>query len=345
MRKFSTVRALGFAQNDLQAANLTELVGQDALDAHFGGEYPFHERARVLADIDGSTTALPYVVSTPVLWINESILEDAGIDPDTMDVSTWESLSQVAQQVTEKTGKPALNMPCVVTGGSWCMQGLFFSNGARMISEDRSTIEFGSPEAVETVEFFKGMYEDGTLSNEAEMTQYEDFARGDTVAFQLTTSAVQSMFMGGAETNGWTLDTSYMPQFGDKEAAPTNSGSALVLLAQDPKKQAAAWEFMKFMTSDRAYEVITTEIGYLPLRSTMTENGGPLHAWVQKNPLVEVNLEQLDKLVPTVAYPGQQFTEVDRVLDTAIQDAIFQGQDPAVTLPDAASRAQDYIEE
>ncbi|WP_349828078.1 hypothetical protein [Brevibacterium litoralis] len=56
-------------------------------------------------------------------------------------------------------------------------------------------------------------------------------------------------------------------------------------------------------------------------------------------------MAQLDRLVATEAYPGDQFQEVDRLLDVAIQDAIFQGQDPYETLPEAASRAQDLIEE
>ncbi|GGO66100.1 hypothetical protein GCM10010910_24780 [Microbacterium nanhaiense] len=335
---------LDFAQTDLQAANLTELVGQEALDEHFGGDYPFHERARVLADIDGSATGLPYVFSTPVLWINETVLESAGIDPATADYSTWDSVSALAEQVTAKTGNPSINVPCIVTGGSWCMQGLFFSNGADVLSDDRSTIEFGSAEAIDTVEVFQGMYAGGILSNEEEMTQYESFSRGDTAAFQLTTSALQSSFMQGADANGWTLSTSEMPQFGEQEAQPTNSGSALVMFAQDPKKRAAAWEFMKFMTSAEAYEVITTQIGYLPLRKTMTEEGGPLYDWVQANPLVQPNLDQLDRLVATKAYPGDQFQEVDRLLDVAIQDAIFQGKDAADTLPEAAERAQALIE-
>jgi multiple sugar transport system substrate-binding protein len=336
---------LAYAQEALQAANLTELVGQDALDEHFGGEYPFHERARVLADIDGATTALPYVFSTPVLWINETMLEDAGIDPDTADFSTWESVADLAAKVTAKTGEPSLSLPCVVTGGQWCMQGVFFSNGADVLSDDRTTIEFGSEAAIDTVQQFQDMYQDGILSNEDEFSQYETFSRGDTVALHLTTSALQATYMKAAEAGGWTLGTSYMPQFGDKEVKPTNSGSALVLLAQDPKKQAAAWEFMKFLTSAEAYEVISTQIGYLPLRDTLTEEGGPLYEWVQANPLVTPNLEQLDRLVGTEAYPGDQFQEVDRLLDVAIQDAIFQGQDPADTLPAAAERAQALIEE
>lgn len=338
---------MSFSAGSLGGANLSEVVGTEKLEEHFGGEYPFHERAKVLADLDGSTYGIPYVFSTPVLWINESLLEEAGVDPASMDTSSWDSVSEIAEQVTDHTGEPSVANPCVLNGGrgQWCMQSMFLSNGARVLSEDRSTIEFGSDAAVDTVQVFKTMYEDGILTNEDEMSQNEAFARGDQYAFLVTSSAMQSTFMQGADTNDWTLNADVLPQFEDQPAVPTNSGSALVMFSQDPKKQAAAWEFMKWMTSPEAYEQIATGIGYLPLRSSMTEEGGPLYDFVQENPLVEPNLEQLDNLSPWVSYPGDQYARVDEILATAIEDSVFQGADPAQRMPEAAARSQDLIEE
>lgn len=340
-----TFDTMSFSAESLNAANLTEVVGQDKLDEHFGGEYPYHERARVLADIDGATYGLPYVFSTPVFWFNRTLLEEAGIDPDSMDISTWDAVAELAAQVTEHTGKPSVSNTCVLTGGNWCMQSMFLSGGARVLSEDRSSIEFGSDEAVETVDTFARMYEDGLLENTDTNASYESFARGDAIAFHVNTSALQATYMQGAEANGWELDAAVLPQFGEREAVPTNSGSALVMYAQDPQKQAAAWEFMTFMTSPEAYEAITTGIGYLPLRSTMTEGDGPLAEWVQANPLVQPNLEQLDRLSPWVSYPGDQYAEIDRLLAVAIEDSVFNGKDAATELPATAERAQALIQD
>ncbi|MDR2565574.1 MAG: extracellular solute-binding protein [Bifidobacteriaceae bacterium] len=334
---------LDYAINELGAANLTELVGQAGLDEHFGGEYPFHERARVLSDRNGSTYGIPYVFSTPVLWVNETKLAEAGIDPATVDLSTWEAVSAVGAKVSETTGAPSISLACVVTGGNWCMQALFKSNGASVLSADRATIEFGSDEAVEVVATFQQMFQDGILTNEDSNSMYESAARGD-VALHVNTSAVQHMLMAGAEAGGWTLNATTLPAFGDKPVVPTNSGSTLMIFTEDPEKRAAAWEFIKFMTSPAAYEQITTKIGYLPLRTSMTEEGGPLAEWVGSNPLVKPNLAQLDSLSPWVAYPGSSYQQVDTVLATAIEDAIFYGADPAEAMREAAQRAQELIE-
>lgn len=338
-----TFNELDFAATTLGAQNLTSLVGQEGLDEQFGGEYPYHERAQVLADWDGSTYGIPYVFSTPVLWINESLLEQAGLDPATVDLSTWEAVEAVGEKVRAATGEPSVSVSCTVTGGNWCMQGLFLSNGAEVLSEDRTTIGFGSDAAVDTVQTFRDMFDAGVLANQDSASMYEAFAQGKT-AIHVNTSALQSAFMGGAASAGWTLNARTLPAFGEDEVVPTNSGSFLAMFATDPKKQAAAWELIQWMTSPHAYETISTGIGYLPLRNTMTEEGGPLYEWVGANPLVTPNLEQLDDLQPWVSYPGDSYAQVDTVLATAIEESIFYGADVASTLQDAAERAQGLIE-
>jgi multiple sugar transport system substrate-binding protein len=339
-----TFNELDFAASELGAQNLTELVGQEGLDEALGGEYPFHERAAVLADWDGATYGLPYVFSTPVLWINANLFEQAGLDPATVDLSTWDAVQEAATTITAATGAPSVSATCLVAGGSWCMQGLFRSNGAEVLSDDRTTIGFGSDEAVDTVSTFRDLFDAGVLTNEDSTTQYEAFIQGKT-AIHVNTSALQGAFIQGAASGGWTLDARKLPAFGDEPVVPTNSGSMLMLFSQDPQKQAAAWEFMQYMTSPHAYEIISTEIGYLPLRSTMTEGDGPLAEWVAANPLVVPNLEQLDDLQPWVSYPGDSYVQVDQILATAIEDSIFYGADVEATMTDAADRAQALIED
>lgn len=338
-----TFNELDFAATTLGAQNLSALVGDEGLADQFGGDYPYHERAAVLADWDDATYGLPYVLSTPVLWINEAQFEAAGLDPETVDLSTWDAVAAAAAQITASSGAPSLSVTCLVAGGSWCMQGLFASNGAEVLSEDRSTIEFGSDAAIDTVETFRGMFDDGILTNEDFTSQYEAFAQGKT-AIHVNTSALQGAFLQGSQAGGWALSARTLPSFGDQAVVPTNSGSFLAMFATDPAKQAAAWELMQFMTSPRAYEIISTQIGYLPLRSSMADEGGPLYDWVEANPLVKPNLEQLDALEPWVSYPGDSYAQVDQVLATAIEDAVFYGADPAATMTEAAERAQGLIE-
>lgn len=335
-----TFDALEFTATQLGAKPLSDIVSADELAESFEGEYPMHPNARTLTDWDGKTVGMPFVFSTPVLFFNETMLAEAGVtDPD---LSTWDSVQEVAEKVTAKTGKPSLDVGCVMKGGGWCMQGIFKSNGAQVLSDDRTTIEFGSDQAVETVERFREMYDAGVLRSIDMASVMEGLPRQD-VAMTLYTSAVQGMFLKAAKDGGWTLNAAPMPAFGDQEAVPTNSGSALFVLSEDPAKQRASWEFIRFMTSARAYEVISSQIGYLPLRTGLIEEGGPLYEWAQANPLIQPNIEQLDRLQPWVSFPGNSYTQVDTLLADAIEEAVYYGKNASDTLPEAAGRAQELI--
>ena len=87
------------------------------------------------------------------------------------------------------------------------------------------------------------------------------------------------MLLGASKAAGWELRAAAMPAFAGGEAVPTNSGSALFVLSQDPAKQRASWELIKFMTSDHAYTEISSKIGYLPLRTSLTTDPTALKAW------------------------------------------------------------------
>lgn len=336
-----TFDSLEYSATKLGAKPISDLVSAEELEEHLGGEYPYHPNAIGLADWDGKTYGMPYVFSTPMLFVNETMLAEAGV-PKGASLETWDDLEAVASQVTEFTGKPSVDLACTVKGGNWCMQGIFKSNGAQVLSDDRETIEFGSPEAIETVERFAQMSEAGVLRNADANAQMEGMMKGDT-AFLMNSSALQGMLMQAADAGGWNLSAYPMPAFPGQEATPTNSGSALFVLSDDPAKQRASWELIKFLTSPHAYEQISSNIGYLPLRTTLTEEGGALYEWAQANPLLAPNLAQLDRLQPWVSYPGNSYVQVDDLLAAAIEESVYFGKDTTAQMTDAATRAQDLI--
>ncbi len=135
-----------------------------------------------------------------------------------------------------------------------------------------------------------------------------------------------------------------MPSFGSKPTTPVNSGSALFILSDDKAKQKASWEFVKFATSERGYTIITTKMGYLPLRPAIVDDAKYLKDWVTQNPLVKPNLEQLTRLHPWVAYPGAKFSQVESTFLDAVQKSLQTTGDITPIMQDAQKRAQTLIQ-
>lgn len=335
--------SLDFAATQLGAKAMNDIAGDEAVEEHFGGEHPYHPRAQVLGDWDGRTYGMPYVFSTPMLFMNKTLLAEAGVPADA-ELATWDQVQEAGAQVTEQTGKPSVDVACFYPSGEWCLQSLILSNGGDVISEDRTTIEFGEPGAVGTVERFAEMHDAGVLRNADAAAHNEGLAKGD-VAFLLQSAAVQGSLLQAAEAGGWELGAVGLPALdGQGESVPVNSGSALYILSDDEAKQRAAWELVSFLTSDRAFELITSQIGYLPLRTSLTEPGGVLHEWAEQNSgLVRPNLAQLDRLEPWRSFPGNSYSQVSELLGTAAEEVVYYGKPAAETMGTAAERSQELI--
>jgi len=108
-------------------------------------------------------------------------------------------------------------------------------------------------------------------------------------------------------------------------------------------KQRAAWELMKFLTSNEAYTTITSQIGYLPLRPEAIESEQYLKGWLAENPNFQANIEQLDRLTANVAFPGPNYRQVENMMKEAMTEAVFGDGDPHEVLRAAQELAQPLM--
>ncbi|MHA6482383.1 ABC transporter substrate-binding protein [Paenibacillus sp. strain BS8-2] len=333
-----TFDGLDFAVNNFGAKPLEDIVPADEFASNFEG---FSPNGLKLGQLNGKTYGLPFTFSTPVLFYNAKLFEEAGLDP-AAPPTTWEQVKEYGLKIGEKTGEIGAHVGGAV-GADWIIQALIGSNGGKVLSEDRKTIQFGEPEAIGAVEMWQDLIKSGANSKLNDGEAMEAFSQGK-LGMLLFTSALQSSFVAASEAGGWELMTAKMPSFGDKPTTPINSGSALFVLTDDKAKQQAAWEFLKFVTSERGYTIITSEIGYLPLRPAIVDDPNYLKAWVDENPLIKPNLEQLESLQPWVSYPGANWKQIETILNDAVSKAIVTDSDVASIMQDAQKRAQALVQ-
>ena len=331
-----------FVAHDLAAKPLNTIVPNDEFQAYVKGEYPLHPRGLKLAELDGRLYGIPYVFSTPVLFYNADIFRQAGLDPNAPP-TTWEQVKSYSQQIKARTGNLGIDIACMGAGAAdWCWQALVLSNGGRVLSEDRSTLMFGDEGSVGAASMWQDLVQSGVHPSSITTDFVGDGFGAGRIGMYLQTSAVQSALLA-ASSGKWELRTAMMPSFGDKPAKPTNSGSALFILSNDPLKQRAAWELMKFLTSEHGYTVIQSKIGYLPLRPGIVDDPRYLKDWVAQNPLVLPNLKQLDELEPWVGFPGPNAATIRTTMMKAVETVVMGGADAASTLQDAQARASQMM--
>ncbi|SDD34565.1 ABC transporter substrate-binding protein [Actinokineospora iranica] len=333
---------LDFTIHQLGAKPLDDLVGKEAVQANFSGaKHSYAPTARTLGDWGGKTYGVPFVFSTPVFYYNATLFQQAGLDPANPP-KTWDEVRAAAKKIKEATGKDGAYLDCLTKEAKdWCFQALVRSNGGRVLSEDRKSLTFADQPTVEVVQMAQDMVKAGESPKLGQKQGYEAFARGD-VGMILETSAVQATFVKGAKDK-WDLRATTMPSFGAKPVVPTNSGASLYIFSNDPAKQRAAWELIKFLTSEEAYVTISSKIGYLPLRTGLAQDPAGLKDWADKNPLIKPNLDQLAKMEPWTSFPGTSYLQIRDGMMTAVENAVYQGADAQATLSAAKDQAAPLV--
>lgn len=333
---------LDFTVNRLGARPLDVLFGDDAVQANFDGErHAYAPRARTLAEWDGHTYGVPFVFSTPVLYYNASLFTAAGLDP-ARPPATWQGVHDAAAAIAGRTGRGGVYIDCLTEAAKdWCFQSLVRSNGGRVIAEDRDHLSFADAPAVEVAAMGRRLVESGAMPRFNQKQGYEAFARGE-IGMILETSAIQGNFVKGA-ASGWELRSAPMPAFTGRPAVPTNSGASLYILSADPAKQRAAWELIRFLTSEYAYTRIAQDIGYLPLRTGLIDDPAGLREWYRRNPLLAPNIAQLAAMEPWISMPGDNYLQIRDGMMAAVEAVVFQGAPPQATLTAARDRLTDLL--
>ncbi|EAB6717741.1 extracellular solute-binding protein, partial [Salmonella enterica subsp. enterica] len=93
-------RDLIYAAEQLGAQPLEDVVGQNLAD-HATGFVP---AGLALGKVGNKTYGLAYVFSTPVMFINRSLFERAGLDPN-RPPRTWDEVKAAGIAISQKTGK------------------------------------------------------------------------------------------------------------------------------------------------------------------------------------------------------------------------------------------------
>src|SRR5262249_3266071 len=124
--------------DDGQAYDLTPFTAGDARWASGSGYY---EKMMALGRFHGRQYAIPFAVSTPIVYYNADLLHRAGVDPAAMP-HTWPAIidAAIAVQAHDPTAT-GMFYDYLITG-NWGFQALVFAEGGTMMSPDEAHVAF-----------------------------------------------------------------------------------------------------------------------------------------------------------------------------------------------------------
>lgn len=271
-----------FANNGL-IVPLDEYIQKDNVDTS-----DFYEGLLENCIVNDNFYGLPYLRSTPILYLNTTLLSEAGLNPE--GPKTWEELETYARTIKEKTGKYGISMYSY----DWVLEGFFLQHGTSILSEDRKSTNLNTDEGKEIFTFFQNLAKDDIIrthsGDDSSKVSADILNQNSAMWFASTADLTKNLQI--AEENNFEINTAFLPKA--KEYGVPTGGCNLVITskASDKEKQ-AAWEFIKWITSPEQAAISTVTTGYVPTSKTVTETEA-IQNLFKERPQFKVALDQLE---------------------------------------------------
>lgn len=254
-----------------------------------------------LGVIDGVKYGMAFNASLPVLYINETALEKAGLDPKEIP-SDWDSLLARAKTVHEKDPSTAgMGYSIYDFPDDWIWRAILLQQGARLVDPATGLAGFDSEEGLEALKILRRIVTEGgdpMLEFEQERQQ---FAAGKIAYFVETPARLVQML--GLVGDRFKLNTAPLPVNDKADGGLPTGGSAGIILSQDEAKKKAAWEYLKFATGPLGQKIVVESTGYLPTNQLAL---GPdyLEPFYKKDPRFAAAAAAVNFAKPWEGYQG-----------------------------------------
>ncbi len=305
---------------------------------------------------DEGMVALAFNSSTPIVYYNAEMFETAGLDAPPPDWNFSQFL-ETCEALEEANGLDT----CVTFGQvGWYFEQILANSGGLYFNNDngrtdRATeVVFNEGQGVEVFTFLTDLFVDGhapNLGNTWSDTDSVFFAEEAAMIFDSTSGA-----RGFQENADFEVKTAFIPHSDSSERNGVVIGGAALWLidSDDDAVNAAAWDFMRYMTEADPQITWHTGTGYFPVLASLQESPTPeLATFWDENPNFVTAIEQLATTntanadgSPNYAVLGGRagpFPEVRRIVTEAYSAVIDGGATPQQALDDAATQANQAL--
>ncbi len=299
------------------------------------------------AIIDGEVYGVPFHNSTPLLYYNVKLFEEAGLDPDNPP-KTWAEWVAAAEKLTKRNGDTVeqwgFMMPGTYDYLGWITSALNMSNGGQYYNPNYGgEVYYDTPTMLGALDLlhdmvfeYKVMPEGVTDAKAVSNT----FFAGDLGMMILSTGALSFV----RENMKEPYKVAFVPK-NVRNSVPIGGASLMMPKGLTDEQKAAGWELVKWLTSPEVSGHWSRFTGYFAPNRHAYELDG-MKTFIAENPDAKVALDQL-------AYAGSWFATyntvgVRKALEDEVQAVLSGKKEPKQALKDAQANAdalmQPYVE-
>lgn len=314
------------------------------LDTFIASEKNFNEQGfhKAMFDIgtsSGKVYALPFAISLPISYYNIDLVKKAGGDPANLP-TTWPEVIALAKKI--KALGPDMHGVTYAWDitGNWLWQAPVFSQGGSMLNADESKVAFNNDAGKFAISMLADLVTQGGMPNLSQADSRSAFAAGKTgIHFTSTSDLTKTTQMIGGK---FELKTQVWPSVKTDGKLPAG-GNLVMIVAKNPEKQKAAWEFVKFVTGPEGAAIMAKTTGYMP--PNRIANDVYLKDFYIQNPNHFTAVKQLPFLTGWYAFPGDNGLKITDVINDHMQSIVSgsRAKEPLKVLDDMTTDVQKLL--
>lgn len=188
--------------------------------------------------VAGEYYAIPFQKSTPIFYYNKDMFREAGLDPEKAP-QTWEELAEYAAILTTDD-RYGVEIPI----DQWLLSIFILQNGGEINNIEGTETYLDTPEAIGAVEYLLDLVNKGYMPAKRLFgDSSSDFVAGKTAMMYNSTGSLA--FVRDSASFDWGVG--FLPA-GKERIVATGGGQFVICSGISEERQAAAWDFIKWMT-------------------------------------------------------------------------------------------------
>lgn len=291
-----------------------------------------------LGQIGNTSYALPFAVSTPVLYVNEDLVRAAGGSIDNFP-TTWDGITSLGSKIHALPNAPEGFSFQWDASGNWLFQALVNSHGGNLTSDGGCKLAFDSD---------AGKWALGTLQrfHEAGMPDFtwtqsrQAFDAGTLGIVAGSTSYVAQATRVAA--GKFSFRTMPFPDVVDGGRLPAG-GTSAVIMTTNEEKQRAAWEYLKFATGPVGQTLMATYTGYMPVNHLAVDDPDRLGNYFKENPNQLTSVKQMPLIGPWESWAGPNGIKIIDVMYNDIEAVVGGKLAASDALPAMVQKVQPLL--
>ncbi|NLC65501.1 MAG: ABC transporter substrate-binding protein [Clostridium sp.] len=298
----------------------------------------FGEGLITSSSYDGKQIALPFQISTQVMYYNKDIVDAEGIELP----KNWDDMDRFMEEGSVVSGGTTERYATVFPAWDhWYFEPYFINRGVNIVNEDGKTTDLDGDIAIDTAKAFQRWEEKGesymAYGKEASTTMRENFFAGRTLSTHHT-SSLYDMYVDNAD---FEVGMMWLP--GDKTDMSEVGGNVLFIPAKNSQEvKNAGWQLLSYLTSVDVNMVWATETGYMPTRNSVTQTD-EADKFLEEKPAFKVIFDNLDKIQPRIQHPS--YTALADIWKEKLAEAVIEGKDVEAEMKEAAELINEVLEE